>query len=339
MTIADSEIGLLELTALTPVRPYWHPCAASDDIGERPVGVTLLGEEIVLFRSNGKIVAFSDLCVHRGTRLSLGWVTDDGCLQCPYHGWTYDNSGKCVFIPSQPADNQRIPSKARAITFRAKEQYGLVWVALDEPEFPIPEYPEYDDPDYHTWSKYYGGWNASPGRLCENSLDVAHLDFAHPGLLGDPDDPKSSVIQPYETRVDDRSVSTIFYKELPPAAATFAAEGDRIRHETRVDIPFVFTVRISSQLGEVSLFFATNPIHANECGFWLFESRNFDLDEADDKRIAFNDLLESQDRRVIVAQRPDMVPTDLSEELHVKVADAGAIAYRRLLQSRGIDFS
>ncbi len=225
------------------------------------------------------------------------------------------------------------------MAYRAEERYGLVWVAMEEPKLPIPEYPEYEDPEFRTWSKYYGGWDASPGRLCENSLDIAHLDFAHPGLLGDPDDPESSVIKPYETRVDDGGVWTMFYKELPPAAETFAEEGDRIRHETRVDFPFVFTVRIFSQRGRVALFFATNPIQSDKCGFWLFESRDYDHDEPDDKYIAFNDLLESQDRRVIVTQRPEMVPTDLSEELHVKVADAGSIEYRRMLRRHGISFA
>ena len=131
----------------------------------------------------------------------------------------------------------------------------------------------------------------------------------------------------------------MFYKELPPAAETFAEEGDRIRHETRVDFPFVFTVRIFSERGRVALFFATNPIQSDKCGFWLFESRDYDQNEPDDKYIAFNDLLESQDRRVIVTQRPEMVPTDLSEELHVKVADAGSIEYRRMLRRHGISFA
>ena len=324
---------------LAPVRCYWHPCAASDDVKDKPVGVTLLGEDLVLFRSGGRVYAFSDICVHRGTRLSLGWVTDDGCIQCPYHGWTYNPDGQCVYIPSQPKDAQHIPSRARAIAYQAEERYGLVWVAFEEPKLPIPEYPEYEDPQFHTWSKYYGGWDASPGRLCENSLDIAHLDFAHPGLLGDPDDPNSSVIKPYETRVDDGGVSTMFYKELPPAAETFAEDGDRIRHETRVDFPFVFTVRIFSKRGTVALFFATHPIRSDKCGFWLFESRNYDRDESDEKYIAFNDLLESQDRRVIVTQRPEMVPTDLSEELHVKVADAGSIEYRRMMRRHGISFA
>ena len=43
-------------------------------------------------------------------------------------------------------------------------------------------------------------------------------------------------------------------------------------------------------------------------------------------------MLLPQDRAIIESQRPHMVPVDLTEELHVKVADAGAITYRRLLK-------
>jgi phenylpropionate dioxygenase-like ring-hydroxylating dioxygenase large terminal subunit len=44
----------------------------------------LLGREIVLWRSSAGIHAWEDLCVHRGTRLSLGQVRND-YLVCPYH--------------------------------------------------------------------------------------------------------------------------------------------------------------------------------------------------------------------------------------------------------------
>jgi len=320
---------------LAPLRSYWHPVASSSAVGDAPVGVTLLEEDLVLFRSGDRVAAFADLCPHRGTRLSLGSVTADGCLQCPYHGWQYDVDGRCVFIPSQPKDHQRIPSKARAVQYRAEERYGLVWVALAEPRRPIPEYPEFDDPGFHTWMKFYGPWDASAGRMTENALDLAHLDFVHPGLLGDPEDPDAAEIQPYETTVEEDAVLTTYYKAFP-SAETFAPENSVIRHDARVDIPFIFTIRIYSDQGTVALYFATYPIAANRSAFWLFEARNYALDEPDDRFIAFNDVLETQDRRVIEAQRPELLPCDLSEELHLKGPDAAAIEYRRLLARRGI---
>jgi len=320
---------------LGPLRSYWHPVASSSDVTDTPRGATLLGEDLVVFRSGDRVGAFADICSHRGTRLSLGHVTSEGCLQCPYHGWEYDVDGRCVFIPSQPRDHQRIPSKAQAVRYLAEERYGLVWVALAEPRLPIPAYPEFADPGFHTWVKFYGPWDASAGRMTENALDLAHLDFVHPGLLGDPADPNATVIPHYETMTEDDAILTTYYTAFP-SAETYSPENSVVRYETRVDFPFIFTVRIHSDQGTVALYFATYPIEASRAAFWLFESRNYALDEADDRFIAFNDVLESQDRRVVEAQRPAFLSSDLTAGLHLHGPDAGAIEYLRLLKRRGI---
>lgn len=73
----------------------WHPVAFADDLDDQPVAVRLLDEAIAIARIDGDVVAFKDLCIHRGTALSLGTVVDGG-LQCAYHGWTFDSTGACV---------------------------------------------------------------------------------------------------------------------------------------------------------------------------------------------------------------------------------------------------
>jgi vanillate O-demethylase monooxygenase subunit len=45
----------------------------------------------------------------------------------------------------------------------------------------------------------------------------------------------------------------------------------------------------------------------------------------------FEDTIFSQDKRIIVSQRPEMVPFDISDELHLKF-DAVAISYRRTMK-------
>src|SRR5262245_12057894 len=112
------------------LRQYWHPAAGSAEVGERPLGVSVLDEQIVLYRAHGRVVGLKDLCIHRGTPLSRGWL-DDGCLVCAYHGWGFGPDGVCVRIPAL-APGQPIPRKARVPAFRVTERYGLVWVCLEE---------------------------------------------------------------------------------------------------------------------------------------------------------------------------------------------------------------
>ena len=49
------------------------PAALSQNVGEKPVGVEMLSEKIVLFRNGaGKVVAINDVCPHRGAPLHEG---------------------------------------------------------------------------------------------------------------------------------------------------------------------------------------------------------------------------------------------------------------------------
>jgi len=86
----------------------------------------MLGEPIVAFRDEQGVAAFKDLCIHRGTALSLGYITD-GHLTWLYHGWEYDRSGACVHIPSLP-EGSSIPGRhARSSTGRRNGTGSCGW--------------------------------------------------------------------------------------------------------------------------------------------------------------------------------------------------------------------
>ena len=172
---------------------YWAELAPGE-----PLAVDLLGEALVLWRNSaGTAHAFFDLCIHRGTALSLGTVEGDEIV-CPYHGWRYGSDGACTRIP-QRADPTRVPAKARATTFTCAERYGMIWVALEEPRWGLPEVPELEDP---AWATVYCGpywWACDASRQVENFTDFGHFPFVHPGLLGDPERP---VVPGHEVSTD-----------------------------------------------------------------------------------------------------------------------------------------
>ena len=99
----------------------WHVIARTEDVPDGEfLAARLLDEDIVLWRTNGEIFAWQDLCIHRGTRLSLGKVEDE-MLKCPYHGWSYNQEGRCVKIPAHP--DHAPPTKARVKRYQAREKY------------------------------------------------------------------------------------------------------------------------------------------------------------------------------------------------------------------------
>ncbi|MGH3382246.1 MAG: Rieske 2Fe-2S domain-containing protein [Actinoallomurus sp.] len=78
---------------IVALRACWHPVAFAAELEDKPIARKLLGEALALYRdSSGTARAVSDLCIHRGTAISLGWVDGDEIV-CPYHGWHYGTDG------------------------------------------------------------------------------------------------------------------------------------------------------------------------------------------------------------------------------------------------------
>lgn len=308
---------------------FWHPIGSSEDVTEQPRAFTLLDEPIVAFRHDQGVAAFKDLCIHRGTALSLGWVTD-GRLTCAYHGWEYDRDGTCVKVPSlRPGAS--IPKKARAVAYRAVEAYGLVWVAMEEPTAPLPEWPadEWDDSAWRVVHAFHFQWKTSAGRAVENFMDVSHLPFVHPGLLGDPQRPE---VHPHDLEQTDRGL-TYAVDAVEPNEVHHGAE-ERVRREYTLFAPFTIHVKKSTESSDqqtvVTLIAA--PTTSKSTDTYVFIARNYDLDPSNDAAIAeFTRSVMAQDQAIVESQRPEEIPVSLREELHLKVPDASGIAYRRLL--------
>lgn len=164
----------------------WTPVAMAREVGSKPLGISLASERLVLFRdAQGRVSALHDQCPHRGVKLSLGKVSADGCLECPFHGWRFAADGACAHIPfnAMPEEKRR---RFSATAFPVRERGGLIWVytrpgaeAPDEPN--VPEVLE--QPGVHVWL-YAETWNAHWTRAMENMLDSPHLPFVHRGTIG-----------------------------------------------------------------------------------------------------------------------------------------------------------
>jgi hypothetical protein len=64
--------------------------------------------------------------------------------------------------------------------------------------------------------------------------------------------------------------------------------------------------------------------------------RSFALDQPDEVFQQVGQAVFDQDRVVVESQRPEELPLDLSEELHLRGPDARTLAYRRLLAEIGL---
>ncbi len=305
---------------LAALRACWHPVAYATDVAAAPRATTLPGEPLVLWRdAGGAPRVFRDVCVHRGTALSLGCVEGDEIV-CAYHGWRYRGDGACTAIPQLPEPG-RVPPRARAVVYPALERYGIVWAALEAPARPIPDVPELDDPRWRAVRTGPFAWACDASRQVENFTDFGHFAFVHPGLLGDAG---RAVVAPHEVSVEGPVLRYAYGRPDAPNTERFPvfAAGERrdATRRTRYALHLPYTIVEHIDWGGADglvYFFAAQPVAGDRCVGYCLVARNYNLDQPDE-----------------VLQAPDRVPFDLAAELHLPF-DAVAVAYRRAMRAHG----
>jgi phenylpropionate dioxygenase-like ring-hydroxylating dioxygenase large terminal subunit len=163
----------------------WYTILESKEVKKgKPVGFTRMGEKIVAWRDgNGKLSVMSDLCPHRGVALSVGEIIGD-CIQCPFHGFEYDTSGDCKLIPANGRDAE--PPKAMHVkTYPTREEHGFIYLWWGEPQTEYPPLPWFESiSDDMVYSTLRDHWKSHYSRAIENQLDVVHLPFIHHNTIG-----------------------------------------------------------------------------------------------------------------------------------------------------------
>lgn len=119
---------------------HWIPAAPSLSLeaGGAPLRVKLLGDDLVVFRSDdGRVGCFDELCPHRKASLALG-RNEDNALTCIYHGWKFSVDGTMVDAPNHVGDRERFCKSVRFNSYKTEEKGGIIWVWLGKGEVPPP---------------------------------------------------------------------------------------------------------------------------------------------------------------------------------------------------------
>ncbi|HEY4353920.1 MAG TPA: Rieske 2Fe-2S domain-containing protein, partial [Paraburkholderia sp.] len=163
------------------MRRYWLPILTSSELeadGD-PRRVRLLGEDLVAFRDNqGRIGLLDELCPHRRASLALG-RNENGALECLYHGWRIECTGRILDTPVEPEDST-FKDRIRATAYATCEAGGVIWAYMGPAEHKPPE------PDFHFTQvdpKYVmivrGQENINWAQGVEGVIDSAHTNFLH----------------------------------------------------------------------------------------------------------------------------------------------------------------
>ena len=168
---------------------FWHLVAHRSELADAGDYLRLdwpLGE-LVLFNDQGAVVAFDNLCPHRGAR----YFTEDagnGRIACPYHGWAF-RGGELRIPLKQTFDAAEIAS-ARLNTYRTDWCGDFLFAAL-APEQSLAEQLAEASEALAAISRQIAGrhdfnafeWKSDWRVAVENALESYHVNPIHPDTL------------------------------------------------------------------------------------------------------------------------------------------------------------
>jgi phenylpropionate dioxygenase-like ring-hydroxylating dioxygenase large terminal subunit len=314
---------------------FWYPVAFSHELKAAPLAVTLLDQKLVAYRHSQGVTVARNICLHRGVPLSMGWLEGDE-LVCKYHGFRYAPDGHCTETPAHPG--VVIPPKLCLETFPAVEKYGLVWTCLNPSSEPaLPDFHEWDDPDYVRVLPDAWDIKAAAGRQLEGFLDVAHFAWIHTGTFGDR---TNTIVPRYEVeplvqglRAEYVSTVSNFTPEM-----RHRAPPDFLWSRTfEVTLPFSarLTVKFPDEGARLCILNACCPVSSRLTKLFVPIAQNFDKDLPEEVVRDFNHRVFAEDQEIVEAQCPEDLPIDLTEEVHIR-ADRTSIEYRKALGRLGL---
>lgn len=108
----------------------------------------------ILRKDSGAVVAFANICRHRGARLLDGerGRLPRARITCPYHGWTYDAAGALVGLPHRSGFTGLDCSDRSLIEIPCVEAQGLIFVCTDpEAKIDLRDHLGQLQPDLAGW--------------------------------------------------------------------------------------------------------------------------------------------------------------------------------------------
>lgn len=185
MLTHEENVLLTQVSRGTPcgelLRRYWHPVAAAAELtDEKPVrAVKILNEELVVYRNRqGEYGLVGEHCPHRLASLAYGRVDGEG-IRCPYHGWKFDHTGRCLEQPAEPPDGT-FKDRIKHVAYPVQYLGGLIYAYLGPA--PAPLLPRWD---VLVW-EHGRRWIVKESIIdcnwlqpMENSVDPSHLYWLH----------------------------------------------------------------------------------------------------------------------------------------------------------------
>jgi phenylpropionate dioxygenase-like ring-hydroxylating dioxygenase large terminal subunit len=314
----------------TGIRNLWYPVAPSWQVGNAPIGITRLGDQIVLWRdAKGQVHALEDRCPHRGARLSLGWNLGDR-VACWYHGVEVDGGGCVKSVPAVKFCPMEGEQRVRAYPVQEHAGAVFLWFGIDPKAAPaelkLPE--QIMDAG---WSQFLcvSNWKTNYRYAIDNVMDPMHGAYLHATSHSMAEGDKQA-----EMRVRKTPTGLIFEKVGQQGVNFDWVElGDTGGLWMRLSIPY------RKRYGPGGPFFIigfATPVDAHHCQVYFWRTRHVEGWQKHAWRFLYKNRLEAlhwavleQDQFVL-----ESLPDSARNQEFLYDHDIGLARVRRMLEKR-----
>ncbi len=165
------------------LRRTWQPVCLCEEVGDLPLPVRMLGEDLVVFRTRAGVVGLLDrACSHRGTSLEYGLPSETG-LVCCYHGWHFAPDGTILETPNDP--DSTLKDRLCHPAYPTHERDGIIFAWMgppdERPDFPVLDaYVQADTEIVPFALDFPCNWV----QVLDNTQDPVHSCFLHTRVSG-----------------------------------------------------------------------------------------------------------------------------------------------------------
>ncbi|MEK9994945.1 MAG: aromatic ring-hydroxylating dioxygenase subunit alpha [Halieaceae bacterium] len=229
---------------------------------------TVNGQPLLITRDQeGRVMAFRNVCRHRGMRLV---ASDTGCkhrFTCPYHAWTYDLTGALIAAPYFEEGFPELDHSTLGLhPVTVNEVGGLIWICTEKSSTPKSITSHLKDiVDDLDWLKLATMSVAAESQLdiranwkllIEGGLEAYHFKVAHRETIG----PYFSDNQSTYKAIGPH-IRSILLRESFAELGTKRSDSRRLRDHANILYTLLPTSQLLVQQDHV-VWISTTPINA-----------------------------------------------------------------------------
>ena len=256
---------------------FWKIAKKTDISFIQPKRYIFNNYPIAIYKDKeNEIRAISDICIHRGASLSQGKILNNNCIQCPYHGWEYNN-GLLTNVPGSPNIKSGI---CGVPSFEIKSINDDVYIRpsydTNSKKGHIYNHTIYIQPEANdnNFVRISGRRHIKRPHniITENVLDMIHVSYVHSfgnSLAPIPFDIEYQDISPISGK------TTFHYTSGPTSMSKLVGGAQYVKVENEFHLPDVTVTRVKANNLIKTIITHCYPIGKNESILHYDLYRNF----------------------------------------------------------------